>query len=78
MLPALGKFLTPEAPDPEKWKTVRAALQTMTKTIRLSVIRIVSFDGPAFSASLGCECDSQTTDARHQTLRPRLPATMAG
>lgn len=42
MLPTLGRFLTPEAPDPEKWKTVRAALETTSKTIRLSVILIVS------------------------------------
>ena len=40
MLP-VGKFLTPGAPDPEKWKTVRAALETNNKTIRLSVILIV-------------------------------------
>jgi len=42
MPPALGRFLTPGAPDPEKWKTVRAALETNSKTVRLSVILIAS------------------------------------
>jgi hypothetical protein len=42
MLPALGQFLTPGAPDPEKWKTVQSALETTSKTVRLSVILIVS------------------------------------
>jgi hypothetical protein len=52
MLPALGKFLTPGAPDPEKWKTVRAALETNSKTVRLSVILIVSSMPPLVVGTL--------------------------